>query len=427
MSNIWADANVRSLPEAGLSREQVKEALADRASQDEQNLESRMMTGGTYPAGEDVLEVAKEAYSQFFSTNPLYSSVFKSLARMEREVIRMAGALHHGSDVHGSITSGGSESILMGVKIARDRARVRHPEIDRPEMVVPMSAHPAFWKAAHYFGLKLVEVPLTADLLVDVDTYLERVSENSVLLVASAPSLTLGMVDPVEELAAFAAERDLSCHVDACVGGYFLPFLERLGHEIPVFDFRLPGVTTMSADLHKFGFAAKGASSILCRDAEVFEHQVFKFGAPHRPDDWYYTPSMTGTRPGGAVAAAWAVMMYLGMKGYMRLANQAMEDTRRLWNGINSIDGLQVLGAPVMTVFGCGSTDSALDIFAVAEGMEQRGWLVAREEWPSRSIRFMQSPGHGPYMDAYLADLREVAELVRHGDIVSSGGRATYT
>ena len=401
--------------------------LEEAAREDVRNWEARLMAGGTYPAGEDVLEVAKEAYLAFFSTNPLYTSIFKSLVQMERDIIEMTAALHHGPQATGSVTSGGSESILMGIKIARDRARDLHPEIREPEMIVPFSAHPAFTKGAHYFGLRVVQAPLRDDLILDVPAYRRLITDNTVLMVGSAPGLTLGMIDPITELAPLALEREINFHVDSCIGGYFLPFVEKLGHPIPIFDFRVPGVTTISADLHKFGYTAKGASTILSRDPDIFKYQVFRFGAPHRPDAWYVTPSMTGTRPGGAIAAAWAVLQYLGEDGYLRLVGQAMRYMERFKAGINAIPGLQVLGNPAMTVFGYASTDAALDIFAIAKGLEARGWLVFPDEYPRPAIRFMQSPGHEPYIDRYLADLREVAELVRSGQIVSEGGKARYS
>ena len=412
------------LPQHGTPRDQIRAQMGEAASHDAPWLE-RLAAGTNYMAGDDVIEVAKEAYLRFFSTNGLLPSTFPSLARFEREVIDYTAGLLHGPNATGSITSGGSESILMGVKSARDRARAVHPEITRPRMVVPESAHPAFWKAAHYFGLELVRVPLRPDLQIDLDAYRAAIDDDTVLLVASAPSLTLGMVDPIEELAPLAAERDINFHVDSCVGGYFLPFAEKLGYPVPPFDFRVPGVTTISADLHKFGYTAKGASVIMSRDPEIFRHQVFQFGGPQRPDDWYVTPSMTGTRPGGAIAAAWAVMTYLGEEGYLRVVGATMDYLRRWWDGIEAIDGLEVMGKPAMSVF--GYTSQTLDIFAIAAGLEVRGWLVFRDNHPVRSIRFMQSAGHEPFVDAYLADLREVADLVRTGQLTSEGGRATYT
>jgi sphinganine-1-phosphate aldolase len=412
------------LPERGTPREDLRRLLDDAAADDAAWLE-RLAAGTNYAAGDDVVEVAKEAYLRYFSTNALLPSTFPSLARFERDVIDFAAGLFHGPDAVGSITSGGSESILMGVKSARDRARVVHPDIVTPRMVVPESAHPAFWKAAHYFGLELVPVPLGPDLQIDVDAYRAAVDDATVLLVASAPSLTLGMVDPIERLAPLALARDINFHVDSCVGGFFLPFAEKLGYPVPLFDFRVPGVTTISADLHKFGYTAKGASIVMSRDPAIFRHQVFRFGGPQRPDDWYVTPSMTGTRPGGAVAAAWAVMTYLGEEGYLRVVDATMRYLRRWWDGIAAIDGLEVMGEPAMSVF--GYTSRELDIFAIADGLEARGWLVTRDSHPVRSIRFMQSAGHEPYVDAYMVDLREVVRDVRRDGSTSDTGRATYT
>jgi sphinganine-1-phosphate aldolase len=413
-----------SLPRHGVPRDELRRRLLLAAADDVRPVE-RMVAGAQYPAGDDVLDVAKEAYLEFFSTNALLPSLFRSLARFEQEVIDMTAHLLHGETATGSITSGGTESILMGVKSARDRARVHHPHIAQPQMVVPVSAHPAFWKAAHYFGLEVVRAPLDDRHQIDLPAYRAAITPSTVLLVGSAPSLTLGMVDPIEALGELAAERDIGLHVDACVGGFFLPFVERLGDTVPGWDFHVPGVTTISADLHKFGYAAKGASVILSRDPEVFSHQVFRFGGPERPDDWYVTPSMTGTRPGGAVAAAWAVMMYLGEDGYVRLVERTMSYLRRWWAAIDSIPGLEVMGRPAMSVFAV--TSRTLDIFAIADGLEERGWMLFRDSFPVKAIRFMQSPGHEPYVDRFVADLREVAELVRHGDLTSTGGRARYT
>ena len=412
------------LPKNGLPHDELRRRLKMGSGQDIRP-EERMVAGAVYPAGDDVLNVAKEAYLEFFSTNALLPSLFPSLAQFERDVIEVTAQLLHGETATGSITSGGSESILMGVKSTRDRARVLHPEISAPDMVVPVSAHPAFWKAAHYFGLNVIRAPLRDDLQLDLEGYRRAITPNTVLLVASAPGLTLGMVDPISELGALAFECGIGLHVDACVGGFFLPFVEMLGYTLPEWDFRVPGVTTISADLHKFGYAAKGASVIMSRDSEVFSHQVFRFGAPERAEDWYVTPSMTGTRPGGAVAAAWAVMMYLGQEGYVRLVDQTMRYLRRWWDAINSIPDLNVMGAPVMSVFSFTSTK--LDIFAIADGLEERGWMLFRDTYPVKAIRFMQSPGHEPYVDKFIADLREVTELVRKGELTSAGGRARYT
>jgi len=411
-------------PDRGLTRSELSAEL-EEAARHNVDWRGRMASGVNYFVSDEVVEVAKEAYLRFFSTNALYRGYFPGVARFEHEIIDIAADIFHGPHARGSVTSGGSESILTAVKSARDRARATHPAIHRPEMVVPASAHPAFWKAAHYFGFEVRKVPLDDEHQVDLDRYESAIGDDAVLLVGSAPSLTLGMVDPIPTMARWAAEKDINFHVDACVGGWFLPFAEDIGEEFPTFDFRTPGVTTISADLHKFGYGAKGASVIISRDAEIYRHQEFRFGAPERNADWYVTPSLTGTRPGGAIAAAWAVLRYLGRDGYRRVVDESLDFIRQLQRGIDAIDGLHVMGRPAMTLFAYGS--DTLDVFAVAAGLTERGWLVSRDTWPVPCIRFMQSLGHAPLVDRYLSDLEEVAGLVRSGALASEGGRADYT
>lgn len=412
------------LPDEGLSRSEVEDLL-ESAAEGNVDWKGRMASGVNYYPSEEVVEVARAAYSKFFSTNALYRGYFPGLASFEDEIIDFAADLFNGPEATGSVTSGGSESILMAVKSARDRARARHPEIDRPEMVVPASAHPAFWKGAHYFGLEPRKVPLDSEHQIDLDRYNDAITDRTVLLVGSAPSLTLGMVDPIPTMAEWAGDRDINFHVDACVGGWFLPFAEDEGEEFPTFDFRNLGVTTISADLHKFGYAAKGASVIMSRDPEIYSYQEFRFGAPERNPDWYVTQSMTGTRPGGAIAAAWAVLRYLGQDGYRQVARESLAFIRKLQQGIDAIEGLRVMGQPAMTLF--AYTSDALDVFAIAEGLKERGWLVSRDTWPVPSIRFMQSLGHAPLVDPYLSDLAEVVSLVAEGAIEAGGARADYT
>ena len=245
------------LDKKGVPAAELRETMRQRATGDKQWKE-RLAAGVSYPAGDDVLEVAQQAYIDFFSVNALYPSIFPSTAQFESDVIEMTAGLLHGEKAVGAISSGGTESNLLGVKSARDRARALRPEVTEPEIVAPESAHPSFQKAADYFGLRLVSTPLTPDGLVDVSAYHSAVTGNTVLMVGSAPSTLLGMVDPIPEMAAPAEERGISFHVDACVGGYFLPFTEKLGYEVTPWDFRVPGVTTIAADLHKFGYTAKG-------------------------------------------------------------------------------------------------------------------------------------------------------------------------
>lgn len=403
------------LPEAGRSREELRQALAAARAADADWRRGRTWSL-VYYAGEEALAVIQDAYLAFFSENGLGPRAFPSLKRFEEEVLAMTAGLLHGEQAVGSLTSGGSESILMAVKTARDRARAERPEVTTPEMVLPVTAHPAFNKAAHYFGLKAVRTPVGDDFRADVAAMARAVTDDTVLLVGSAPGYPHGVIDPIPEMARLAEACGASFHVDACLGGFVLPFLERLGYPVRPFDFRVPGVTSISADVHKYGFGAKGASVILYREPGVFAYQPFAF------DDWpigeYRSPGMTGTRPGGAIAAAWAAMQYFGVAGYTRLAETVMRTTRALIGGINRIPGLEVWGEPDMSVFAYGSR--TLDIYAVADGMSARGWYVNRQAVPP-AIHLVVTPAHEPIVETYLRDLEETAGRVARGELRSRG------
>lgn len=408
------------LPEHGRAPAELWAVMEEEAQADVRWQDGRV-AALVYLAGDDVVGVAKEAYVRAFSGNGLAPTAFPSLKRYEEEVVAMTAALLRAESGVGNITSGGTESILLAVKIARDRARERQPWVTAPEIVLPETAHPAFNKAAHYFGLKAVRTPVGADYRVDLGAYRAAVTDNAVLLVGSAPNYVYTMIDPIPELSELARERDICFHVDACVGGFFLPFAEQLGRRIIPFDFRNPGVTTISADLHKFGYAAKGASTLICRDPEIYRYQGFAFS--DWPGGTYRTPTMTGTRPGGAIAAAWAVLNYLGEEGYLRLVERTLRMVDRLVAEIEAIAELYVVGQPDMSLVAYGSHD--LDMVAVADGLQARGWFVYLERVPP-SIHLMLSPGHDAFMDRYLADLREVIELVKRGEVVRQRDEIKY-
>ncbi len=375
-----------------------------------------------YYLGEEHQRLLEQAYTLYFSENFLNPMAFRSLKRMETEVVRMSAALFGGDDdVVGTMTSGGTESILMAVKAYRDRARKRRPWIRRPEIVAPSTVHAAFRKACHYFDVELVTAPPGPDFRADVDALAGRIGRNTILLVASAPQYPQGVIDPIEALGALAASKKLPLHVDACVGGFMLPWLERLGRPVPRWDFRVPGVTSISADLHKYGYAAKGASVVLYRHMRYLEHQFFV------ATDWsggiYASPAMAGTRPGGAIAAAWAALHALGEDGYLERARQAIEATDALVAGIRAIDGLEVLGQPDLSLVCYGAHDAEIDIFAVADALERRGWHIDRQQHPS-SIHATVTPTHAPIIGTYLADLRASVEEVRANPGLRTQGQA---
>ena len=394
-------------PEKGTSREELLSALHAFKSDDSDWKGGRVFSL-IYNAGEDVKTFAEEAFNVFINENGLSPFAFPSLLRMETEVVSMVESLLGGdSETVGAMTSGGTESIMMAVKAARDFARAQRPSITNPELVMPLSAHPAFNKAAHFLGLKTVIVPTDKTLRADVKAVGDAISENTVMVVGSAFSYPHGMIDPIEELAEVAAGKEVWFHVDACVGGYILPFLSKLGYPIPPFDFRIPGVSSMSADIHKYGFIPKGASTVLYRNAQLRQYQFFVYA------DWpggvYGTPSVSGARPGGPVAASWAVIKYLGLEGFMRLAKTTMETTKNFIEGIEAIPELYVLGKPQATVFAFGS--DVLNVYALGEKMKTFRWYIDSQHLPP-CLHMTISPAHASIVEPFLSDLRQAVKEV---------------
>ncbi len=378
-----------------------------------------------YHASDEHRDLLRRAHETFFSENALNPMAFRSLRKLESDIVQMtATLLHGGPDTVGTLTTGGTESILMAVKAARDRFRSRRPWVRRPEIVAPRTAHVAFEKAAHYFGLRIRYAPVGADQRADADALRSLTGSRTALLVASAPQYPHGVVDPIEAIGALAADRGVPLHVDACVGGFLLPFVERLGHPLPRFDFRVPGVTSMSADLHKYGFAAKGASVVLYRDMSYLRHQFFV--ATDFPGGVYVSPTMTGTRGGGPIAAAWASLVALGESGFLEHTRLAMEATRRLRDGVVGTDGLALVTEPDATIVAYLSTDRSLDIYAVADRLEQVGWTVDRQHRPA-SIHCTVTSNHLPIIDEYVQALRDAVAWVRaHPEVGSSGNAPMY-
>lgn len=373
-----------------------------------------------YFAGDDVAEVLKEAYATAFYSNGLGPGAFKSLKKFESEVIAMTSDLLKHPGAAGNMTSGGTESILMAVKAARDWGRAERG-ITQPQIVVPLTAHPAFDKSAHYLGVDIVHTSLRDDLRADVEAMGQAINEDTVLIAGSAPCYPFGVIDPIFEIAALAKERGVCCHVDACLGGYLLPFVERLGYPVPPWDFRVEGVTSISADLHKYGFSARGASTILYRDHELRRHQFF--ATSDWPGGLYGSPTLAGSRPGGAIAAAWAVLNYLGVDGYTRLARDIVDTTTALIDGINRIEGLKVLGQPDMSVFAFSS--ESFDIHAVADQLDATGWHPDRQQLPP-SLHCMVTPAHKDVAQTFLADLKKAVDHVAANAPAPSGRTAMY-
>ncbi|HUS26933.1 MAG TPA: aminotransferase class V-fold PLP-dependent enzyme [Kofleriaceae bacterium] len=374
------------------------------------------------PGGDAHDELLQKAHALYASTNLLNPMAFSSLKKMEREIIEMAGGLFHHAGAVGTVTSGGTESILCAVAAYRDRARAKRPWILRPELVVPTTIHPAFDKAAHYFGVKLKKVPVGPDFRADVRAMAKAIGWQTIGICASAPQYAHGVVDPIEELGALAQKKGLPLHVDACVGGYILPWLEKLGRAIPRWDFRVPGVTSISADLHKFAYAGKGASTLVWRSLDDMRYQIFV--ATDFPGGIYASPTMIGTRPGGPIAAAWATLQSIGADGYLALAKQAADAADRFRTGLRAIPGITLLGESHSTIvsYGCVGADA----YALADRLEARGWTVDRQQRPA-SIHLTVTANHAAIVDEYLRDVREsLAELRANPALAKSGSAPMY-
>jgi glutamate/tyrosine decarboxylase-like PLP-dependent enzyme len=396
-----------NLPPKGNSRDEVLSRLESMKNDDTDWANGRMFSL-IYNAGEEVREIARQAFNLYFMENGLSPFAFPSLKKLEVEVIAMTAALLGGdAETVGSFTCGGTESIFMAVKTARDWARLARPEAKAPEMIKPVTAHPAWNKSAHYLGLKVITTPAGNDFRADAQAMAEAISENTIMIIGSAMTYPHGMVDPIEQMGEIAAAKNIWLHVDSCLGGFILPFVKKLGYNVPAFDFSVPGVTSMSADLHKYGFAAKGASTVLYCNADYRQHQYYAYA--DFPGGVYGTSTLTGARPGAPIAAAWAVMNYLGEEGYLKLARTAMETTKKLIDGVNAIPKLRVLGEPHATVFAIASDD--INVYALSDALKTRGWVIEKQQMPA-CLHVTVSPFHANLADAFLDDLEKCAKQV---------------
>ena len=401
---------MHTIPKTGRPWSALKAEL-ESAKKDDFSWRKGRMALYFYYLDEEVKRVQQEAYCAYWTENAMGQRAFPSMKKLETEVIEMGlSLLNAPKQATATFTSGGTESIFLAVKTARDWARDTKG-ITAPNMVIPRTAHPAFDRAAEYLNIKVVRVPTTRnDFRADVPEMARRIDADTIMLLGSAPNYPFGVFDQIGDIAKLAQDRGLWMHVDACVGGFLAPFVRKLGHDIPDFDFSVPGVTSISADLHKYGYAAKGASLMMLRDASLQKYQAFSFNNWERGA--YVNNTAQGTRSGGAVAAAWAVMNFLGEEGYMKWAAVIMDTVEKMTEGIKAIPGLSVLEPHELCLFVYRSVDPGLDIGAVAEAMVARGWFVGRQAEPP-GIHMHLNPVHAETADEYLEHLREAVAEVR--------------
>ncbi len=377
-----------------------------------------------FKADEAVYEMGKSAFFEYFTENALGGRrAFPSVKRMEDEVVEMALSLFSApDDAQGFMTTGGTESIIQAVQTCRDWSRKQRGEPrHRGNIVAADSLHPAFDKAARLMDLDIRRTPVTADFRADPAAIEAMIDADTIMIVGSAPCFPYGVIDPIAALSEVAERRGVWLHVDACVGGYVAPFVKMIGREIPDFDFRVSGVKSISADLHKFGFCPKPASTVFYRSGDLAESHPFDFSG--WPNGRFMTSTIVGTRPAGGVAAAWAVFNFLGIEGYKQIARDLMAFTDAYKAGISEVAGLKVLGAPHLSIVAYGSDE--FDIFRVAEIMSEKGWTPGLVQRP-KAIHRMMSMIHQPSLDEYLTDLRAAVGVVRQSDPVQATIKASY-
>lgn len=408
-------------PQSGQAPQQVLKSLAAFKEGDLPWAEGRVFAY-VYDAGPVAMSLLKDAYSLFLTENGLDPTSFPSCLELEKEVIGWAIDLQEGGDAaRGSFTSGGTESILLSVKTARDFARATRPGIKNPELLLPETAHAAFFKACHYFDVTPVRVAVDPATFQAVPEAMEAaITRNTIMVVGSAPSYAHGVIDPIGALAAIAQKHGLLFHVDACVGGMYLPFAKRLGHDIPDFNLSVPGVTQLSMDFHKWGYAAKGASAILYKNGDLRRHQIFAWSG------WTgYTiinPTVLSSKSGGPVAACWAILQHLGMEGYLRLVQQTQEASERIRNAITAMEGVRLLGDPKTNIFSFAAED--FNIFALADVMKAKGWFIQPQFAFSNSpanLHLSVGASNAPHVEAFLKDLETSVAGLR----ASNSGRQT--
>lgn len=397
------------LPDKGTDWETLKQEMQKR-SQNDVKWQDGKTAVYVFNAGPEVERVQKEAYALFQSENGLGPMAFPSLKKMEDEVVVAGLALLHAPEgAAGNITSGGTDSITMAMKTARDFARSEKSVKGTPNIVLPYSAHPAFDKAAKVMEIEVRRIAVGDDFLADVQAMGNAADDNTVMIVGSAPCFPYGLIDPIEKLGALAEARGLWLHVDACVGGYIAPFVRMNGGDVPPFDFEVPGVSSISADLHKYGYCAKGASTVLFRTETLRKHMIFDMDC--WPGGRMVTPTLAGTRPGGAIAAAWAVMNFLGVEGYRAKHRQVTDAREKIEAGVKAL-GFRVLGEPQLGLM--AFTHAELDCMAVWGKLFERGWFTSLTTQP-KGLHLMLSPFHLQVADTYLADLAWAVGEVKAG------------
>ena len=419
------------IPDSGRDPSDILKEMQALSDLEQARWQEGYASGAVYHGDAGHIDFLNQIYALNSQSNPLHADLWPSSSKYESEIVSMTakmlgadavvGKAESEQEICGVVTSGGTESILLAMKTYRDWARDRK-KIKRPEMIVPVTAHAAFEKAAQYFNIEIKQIPVGADYRADVAAVRDAVTRNSVVLVGSAPSFPHGMVDPIEEMSELASEKGIGFHTDACLGGFVLPWAEKLGYAVPPFDFRLPGVTSISADTHKYGYAAKGTSVILYRSPALRRSQYFT--TTDWPGGLYFSPTFAGSRPGALSAACWAAMIKTGKNGYLRASRKILETAAKIKKGIQEISDLYILGDPLWVIaFG----SKTLDIYRVMDYLTSKRWSLNGLHHPACvhlcvTLRHTQ-PG---VAERFIDDLNAAVNTVRNQPDASSGMAPIY-
>lgn len=416
---------ITELPKEGMGKEAIIKCLDENLILGNYDWKGGQVSGAVYYFNEDLIDLISTVYGKTSYTNPLHPDLFPGLCKMEAEVVRMTIDLFHGgANAVGSMTSGGTESILMACKAFRDYSR-EVKGITNPEMVVPITAHSAFDKAAQYFKLKIRSIPIDPiSCQVDLVKYKKAINKNTILLVASAPNFPYGTMDNIATISEFGIRYEVPVHVDSCLGGFLSCFMEEAGYPIPICDFRLPGVTSISADTHKYGYTPKGSSVIMYKEKKYRHYQYTV--TTEWPGGVYGSPSVGGSRPGGNIAVCWAAMLNFGRDQYVQATREIIHTTRYIEKGLRRMKGIFVFGIPVTSVVAVGSKD--FEIYRLSSALEEKGWNLNPLQFPSGLhicvTRQHTKPG---VADKFLDDVRDcLDEILKDPGLPVEGKLAIY-
>ena len=413
------------LPQKGVDWEEILELMEEFKAIEESKWRDGFVSGAVYHGNQAYIDFITQVYAINSQSNTLHPEIWPSTSKFEAEVVAMTGKMLSAEEtpdeIVGTVTSGGTESILLAMKTYRDWAK-ETKGISEPEIIVPTTAHAAFTKAGDYFGIKVIRVPVGEDFRADVRATKDAITENTIALVGSAPPFPHGIVDPIEELSEITRQHELGFHTDACLGGFILPWAEKLGYEVPAFDFRLPGVTSISVDTHKYGYAAKGTSVILYRGPEFRHYQYFS--VTDWPGGFYVSPTFAGSRPGALIAVAWAAMVSMGESGYLDAAKAILETTEWLKTEMRKIQEIEVIGDPLFMV---AFRSEQLNVYQIMEYLTERNWgLNGLHLPPSVHLCITLRHTQKGVKERFMEDFKKAVEYVKEHPEASEGMGPIY-